>query len=73
MMNFQGCQSNQSLGETKLHNKEVVISRFIINFLFFFNHILRIEKTKEYFIQLKNQHFKFINVGFFLNDKKEHH
>ena len=71
-MNFQECQFNQSTGETKLLNKEVFISKFINNHPFLLNHILRIEKTEGYFIPLKNQHFKFINVGFFLFTKTEH-
>ena len=52
-MNFQESQHNHSCKVIKLSFKEVIVSGFIINHPFLLNKILRSEKVKRYFIQLK--------------------
>jgi len=52
-MNFQECLFNHLPGNTKFRQTEVVISWGNINHLFNFNNILRSEKAKRYFIELK--------------------
>lgn len=70
-MKLHECKSIHLNGNAKFLNKEVIISGCFNNQSFIFNHIFRSQKAKNIFHSFENQHFKFINVGFFLNMKSE--
>jgi hypothetical protein len=65
-MKLQECQFNHCSGEINLHQKETIFPGLFINQPFLLNHIFRNEKAKKIFHSFENQHFNFINVGFFL-------
>jgi hypothetical protein len=67
MIKLQECQFNHYSRKIKLNQKESIFSGFFNNQPFILNHIFRNEKVKEIFHSSESQHFKFINVGFFLN------
>ncbi len=70
-MKLQKCQFNHFSGETKPLQKEIIFPEFFINQPFILNHIFRNEKAKKIFHSIENQHFNFINVGFFLIGRKQ--
>lgn len=70
-MKFRHCNLNYLKGDIKLHKKEVLISGFFILQPFIFNQKLIGVTVKKIFHSFENQHFNFINVGFFLINKKQ--
>lgn len=65
-MKFQECQFNHYPEEIKLHQEETIFPGFFVNQPLILNHLFRIVKAKKIFHSFENQHFNFINVGFFL-------
>ena len=66
MVNFMNGNLNCLRVDTKPTKNEVFIFRNSIFHPFIFNHILRNVKEIIIFHSIENQHFKNINVGFFL-------
>jgi hypothetical protein len=71
-MNFMKSNLNHLNRDSKLNqNKEVVFLNNIFHLLII-NNIFWNKKAKNTFHSIESQHFKFINVGFFLKHKIEH-
>ena len=65
-MKFNDCQFIHSNGESKLHVKSFFQFRSFIHQSKKPDNILRNIQAKKTFHSIENQHFNFINVGFFL-------
>jgi len=65
-MIFDECQFNYLRGERKLQQKEVLNTGINIYHPFILNNTLRNIKSRKIFHSTESQHFKLINVGFFL-------
>ena len=70
-MNFMKSNLNHSNRDNKLKQSKEVIFRKSILHPFIINYFIRNEKAKNIFHSIDSQHFKFINVGFFLKSKFE--
>lgn len=71
-MKFLNCLFIHSEGDSKLRNKRLFHFKQLNHNWLKSDNILRNIQTKKIFHSLENQHFKFINVGFFLILKTRH-
>lgn len=68
-MKFLYCQFIHSDGDSKLRNNRLFHFRKFNHQSLKSDNILRNVQAKKIFHSFENQHFNFINVGFFLNSK----